>query len=120
MDDGLKPIKTIGIASDKVALGIIYPSTINMSPERKMSIKNLKVENFLFVLEQPYSKEIKAKNSFNARKGDEGVRKERYMRIGYTESALTADLQSHSNECYGFDNMAHRNHTFFLIIPLSL
>jgi hypothetical protein len=42
VDDGLKPLKTIGITSDKVALGIIYPSTINMSPERKMSIKNLK------------------------------------------------------------------------------
>lgn len=50
MDDGLNPLKTIGIISDKVALGIIYPSTINMSSERKMSIKNLKkVENFLFV-----------------------------------------------------------------------
>ena len=67
MDDGLKPLKTIGIASDKVALGIIYPSTINMSSERKMSIKNLKkLGKFMFVLEQPYSKEIKAKNSFNA------------------------------------------------------
>ena len=46
MDDGLKPLKTIGITSDKVALGTIYPYTINMSPERKMSIKNLKKLNF--------------------------------------------------------------------------